>query len=153
MCLRTYIIPSSYLLDKVATDLLYSHYWILWLPCDRAQKSSKSQNPITVKWPSHREGVQLGLSTELQEQHISWIVLWFLSTPTSLLEVDTTLDSTNHWLQKGWPESMIGWIHDGVDSQRASLSRQKSYNNPAINSKSVFKSLRLHWWVFFQTFY
>ena len=52
--------------------LVYRHYWILWLPWDRAQivtKSNKSQNPITVKWPSHREGGQLGLSTQLQEQH------------------------------------------------------------------------------------
>ena len=66
------------------------------------------------------------------DEDLSWIVIGFLYTPTSSLGVDTILDSTNHWLQKGWPESLIGWIHDGVDSQRASCSQQKSYNNPAI---------------------
>ena len=48
----------------------------------------------------------------------------------SHLGVNIILDSTNHYLQKSGPESLIGWIQYGVNSQRAGWSEQKSYNNP-----------------------
>ena len=73
---------NMYMVSKLLWKLLspqisraiafYRHYWILWLPWNRAQivtKSNKSQNPISVKWSSHREGSQLGLSTQHQKQH------------------------------------------------------------------------------------
>ena len=99
---------------------IYFQRWIIYL-CSILAAICKPWRMYFFRWATFKKW----------NLNISWNSVHYFSLWSEHKSVNTTLDSTNRWLQKVWLESTIGWIQGGVNSEVSTPGAKIMHGIPA----------------------